>query len=486
MERRTMFRQARTTLRTLLAAGACAAALGSSAQAGDQPVSNPFGKINHFVIIYTENRSFDSVFGDFPGADGFAAKQDLAPQADFDGTVLKHLPVVRNKKNEADARFTAPLANAAFDLAAFVPPAEKTNDMVHRFYQEQEQINGGRNDRFAAVSDAGGLVMGYYQSAGQELARLARDYTLADHFHHSAFGGSFLNHIHLICACVPRFDNAPANLIAKLDSATGFLARTATSPKSTMAGGPDWENDGAVTPDFYAVNTLQPVAPPFSDKAPVEERLPPQTAPTIGDRLSGKGVSWAWYAAGWDDALSGKLKPYAPPENFQPHHQPFNYFAAYAPGSKARSEHLKDGTELMAAITSGTLPAVAFYKPIGRDNLHPGYTDLTTGDVHVADVVRSILAGPNAADTAIIITADENGGSWDHVAPPKGDRWGPGLRVPTLIVAKLAKHGFVDHTVYDTMAILKTLTVRFGLAALGTRDADSPDLRNAFAPEAGN
>ncbi len=76
--------------------------------------------------------------------------------------------------------------------------------MVHKFYQQQEQINGGRNDRFAAVSDAGGLVMGYYKGAEQKLWELAKEYTLADHFHHAAFGSSFLNHFWLVCACTPR------------------------------------------------------------------------------------------------------------------------------------------------------------------------------------------------------------------------------------------------------------------------------------------
>ena len=292
--------------------------------ADEAPQANPFGRINHFVVVYTENRSFDGVFGDFPGADGLASAKDIAPQTDFDGTVLKMLPPVRSRANEPDKRFPPGLANAPFDIAPFVPAAGKTLDMVHRFYQQQEQIHGGRNDRFAAVSDAGALVMGYYKSEGQELAALARDYVLADHFHHAAFGGSFLNHFFLICACAPKFETALPKMIAKIDPATGFLARTPASPRSTMDGGPVWENDGAVTSDFYAVNTLQPVAPPLSERAPPDERLPPQTLPTIGERLSEKGVTWAWFADGWTDVLGGKIKPYAPPENFQPHHQPFN------------------------------------------------------------------------------------------------------------------------------------------------------------------
>jgi acid phosphatase len=467
---------------TISVAVAALACLGVAHARAAEP--NPFGKINHFVVIYMENRSFDSLFSDIPGADGFQTAKSIPPQVDTDGSVLKTLPSVWAKIG-VDRRFDKPLSNAPFDIAPFVPASDTTLDMVHKFYQEQEQIDGGKMDRFAAVSDTGGLVMGYYGSAGQKLAGLGHDFVLLDHFHHAAFGSSFLNHIFMVCACAPKFDNAPAKMIAALDPKTGFLARKDESPKSAMDGAPKWVNDGAVTPDFYGINTIQPVAPPFSDRAPPEERLPPQTLPTVGERLSEKGISWVWYAGGWNDVLSGKIKVYTPPENFQPHHQPFNYFAAYAPGTKAREEHLKDGADLMAAIKAGALPAVAFYKPIGRDNEHPGYTNVTTGDAHAADVISAIMASPNWADTAILVTADENGGSWDHVAPPKIDRWGPGLRVPTILVSPLAKKGTIDHTVYDTTSILRTLEVRYGLAPLGTRDAGVADLRNAFTAEAG-
>ncbi len=87
---------------------------------------------------------------------------------------------------------------------------------------------------------------------------------------------------------------------------------------------------------------------------------------------------------------------------------------------------------------------------------------------------------PLWASTAVIITYDENGGSWDHVAPPKIDKWGPGSRVPTLIVSPFAKRGFVDHTQYDTSSILKFIEERYGLQPLGSRDAAANDLSNAF------
>ncbi len=469
-----MRRSGMTLLKPVALTALCAA---SSAAVADD---NPFAKINHIVVIYTENRSFDNLFPAFPGADGIRFGMSLAPQIDTDGSVLSRLPPALLGKGKVDARFPTDLPNAPFLIEDYLPQGIATGDLVHKFYQEQEQIDGGKNDRFAAVSDAGGLVMGYYDGSGQTLWDLAKSYTLADHFHHAAFGGSFLNHFWLVCACTPVFPDAPKAIVAALDPATGWLARASDSPKSALDGPPKWVSDGAVTLDGYAINTLQPSSAPYDPQSKPEARLPLQTLPTIGDRLSQAGIGWAWYSGGWADAVSGRIVPYAPPENFQPHHQPFNYFAAYAPGMPARAEHLKDGADFMTAIATGTLPAVAFYKPVGRDNLHPGYATLSAGEAHVDALVKALEQSPNWRDTLVIITSDENGGAWDHVAPPKADRWGPGTRVPTLILSPFAKKGFVDHTVYDTTAILKTIEVRFGLAPLGTRDAASPDLRNAL------
>jgi len=465
--------------RTLILTTVFAGIAMTPAWAQDASTPNPFGKINHFIVIYTENRSFDNLFAEFPGAEGLRPGMPVSPQLDADGTVLAHLPPV-TAKTKADGRFPAGLANAPFLVDDYLPQGEKTPDLVHKYYQEQEQIDGGKNDRFVEASDAGALVMGYYDGSDQKLFGLAKKYTLADHFFHAAFGSSFLNHFWLVCACTPSFPNALPSMIAAVDPATGWLARAEDSPKSVLDGPPKWVKDGAVTPDFFAVNTVQPPFPPYSTQSKPEERLPPQTMPTIGDRLTAKGVSWVWYSGGWSDANSGKIKSYDPPENFQPHHQPFNYFANFAPGTPARAEHLKDLTDLQAALAAGTLPAVVFYKPVGRDNLHPGYADLSTGENHVADLIEAIQKSSVFADTAIIITADENGGAWDHVAPPKIDRWGPGVRVPTLIISPFAKKGFVDHTVYDTTSILRTIEVRYGLEALGTRDAAAADMRNAF------
>src|SRR5204862_7394027 len=97
----------------------------------------------------------------------------------------------------------------------------------------------------------------------------------------------------------------------------------------------------------------------------------------------------------------------------QPHHQPLTHYARLAPGTAHRARHLKDVTAFLADIEKGTLPQVAFYKPTGRLNQHPSYTDLASGDEHIADVLERLRKSPQWAKMAVIVTYDENGGYWD-------------------------------------------------------------------------
>ncbi|HZS82858.1 MAG TPA: acid phosphatase [Stellaceae bacterium] len=425
------------------------------------PPPKGLDRIAHIIVIYLENHSFDNLFGDFPGANGRANAGKAAVQVDAEGRPYAALPPVYDayaKPPGPDPRFPAELPNKPFPIDAYVPQDQRAPDLVHRFYQEEMQIDGGKMDKFAAVSDARGLSMGYYDGSKMRLWRYAREYVLADNFFHAALGGSFLNHIWMICACTPRYEGAPAAMTAVL-RADGSL-----------------EKDGQITPDGFAVNTIQSVFTPHSAKITDKSRLlPPQTLPTIGDRLSEKNVSWAWYSGGWNAALAGDPAP-----SFQFHHQPFAYFAAYGDGTEARRRHLKDETDFLNDIDAGTVPAVAFYKPLGLDNEHPGYADITSGDRHVEAVIEKIRHSSAWPSSVIIVTYDENGGYWDHVAPPKIDRWGPGSRVPTVIISPFAKRHYVDHTFYDTTSILRLIEERFRLKPLGTRDAQANDLRAAL------
>ena len=206
--------------------------------------------------------------------------------------------------------------------------------------------------------------------------------------------------------------------------------------------------------------------------------VPSLTFPTIGDELTANNVTWAWYTGRWNSILAGGSS--SDSSLFQFHHQPFVYFANYADGKQAKADHLKDETDFDAALANGTLPSVSFWKPYGIDNEHPGYTDVMTGDNYLVAKINKIKASPIWKDCVIIVTYDEHGGFWDHVAPPVIDKWGPGSRVPGIIISPFAKVGFVDHTQYETVSILAFIEKRWGLPALGTRDAAANPFSNAF------
>jgi phospholipase C len=470
--------------------------------------------IQTVVVIYAENRSFDNLYGHFPGANGL---QNVAPgaaaQVDRDDTPLKELPPIW--EGLTGRGVTPPVTQAATEHMPNRPfgiddadgynqsLAVRTRDLWHRFYENQMQIDGGKNDKFAAFADSGALVMGHYDGSKLPLWTIAQHYTLADNFFMGHFGGSFSNHISLICACTPYYPNAdksPAKgsiSVVEPDGVTLTLAPN--GPKSALDGPPKFVNSGNLSPDFYAVNTMQPPYQPSRNKpAPNGDprfadpdnptTLPPQHAITIGDLLSLKGVSWAWYSGAWQAALDGKGG--APVPNFQFHHQPFNYFANYAPGTKAREEHLRDGgldgVEFIKATDEGKLPQVTFYKPQGNLNEHAGYAAVLDGDRHIADVIAHLRSGPQWPHMLVIVTYDENGGFWDHVAPPKADRWGPGTRIPAIIVSPYARKGYVDHTLYDTTSILRFITRRFELPKLHALTVRDEALRAHGEPPLGD
>jgi phospholipase C len=417
-------------------------------------------RVGHIIVIFLENRSFDHLYGLFPGADGISNAGAAGAQVTSQGNHYSVLPAVLDNNSPfwIDTRFAVGLPNGPFRADRYINLRAMTGDPVHRFYQEQEQINDGKMNRFVDVSGVGGLPMGYFDGHELPLFRLAQEYTLADRFFHAAFGGGFLNHLWLVCACTPRFDDAPIELHAQVDP-NGWLI-----------------SDGAVTPDGFAVNTIQPRFGPHDPTVTDERyRLPPQSMPTIGRRLTDAGVSWAWYSGGYAAASAGHADP-----TFVYHHQPFAYFADYAEGTAGRAEHLKDERDMLNAINERTLPAVSFYKPLGVDDEHPGYTNVQDGDNHAAWLIQTIRNSFIWDDAVIIVTYGSNGGIWDHVAPPKVDRWGPGTRVPAIIISRFAKKHFVDHTPYDTTSILKLIETRWHLMPLGERDGNAANLVNAL------
>ncbi len=304
------------------------------------------------------------------------------------------------------------------------------------------------------------------------------------------------------------------------------LTTTATSPASALDGPPSFVGSTVITPAikgvFYSVNTTQPpfapsgnavvstsvtpnIAPQSQINLKSSSTLPAQTQTHIGDLLTKAGVNYAYYAGGWNFALTHD--PFAAGTsaanpNFQYHHQPFNFFADFDPstavGTANRAGHLFDAgvaspdqiaqgelpvSRFLTDIEQGTLPPVSFYKPNGPVNEHNGYANVTDGDKHIAAVVKALQSSPQYKHMLIVITYDEFGGIWDHVAPPKADIFGPGTRIPAIIISPYAKHGYIDHTQYDTTSVLRFITRKWHLPALdGIKQRDRLLVKNGHPP----
>jgi phospholipase C len=263
----------------------------------------------------------------------------------------------------------------------------------------------------------------------------------------------------------------------------------------------------------FAVNTIQPPYQPFS--SPTALKLPPQTHATIGDRLSDRGIDWAWYSGGWSnadgdvggpgwtngtgptcsdpDTATGAVFPNCPNKLFQYHHQPFNYFQAYAPGTAARERHLRDEDEFESLAAASRrqcrLKPVSLIKPVGAENEHPGYASEHTGSDHLVDLLKAVEDSGCAKDTMVVVTYDEFGGQWDHVPPPgqgtttpgPHDEMGPSSRIPALTIAPGLQRRFgVDHASHDTTSIMATIERRFRLRPVTDRDARVRDLSTVF------
>jgi acid phosphatase len=548
-------------LRRFLGLGVAAAALvvlaaagGAGASRGDDQLS----KIEHIVVIYEENHSFDNLYGGWEGVNGLA-NADAAHTTQVDEAGSPYACLLQN-----DVNLTSPplsvtctdpahgiashFTNEPFAIDAFLPPDVRTcpqpgvfapnglppspsnlpggctRDIVHRFYQEQYQLNDGHQNLYTTGSDAVGLTQGYYDTRSLPIYRYLHSgdhphYAIADDFFQSAFGGSFLNHQWLIAAASPVWTGAPVANHSIIDSNGMPTAYPLYTPTGPVLDRQLTQLCPSVVPNRacgdYAVNTIQPAFQPFRGSP----QLPPQTGTTIGDELSTAGVSWAWYAGGWSnadgdvgapgwtngfvpgvcadpDSQPNPAWPFCPNKVFQFHHQPFNYFAAFDPSTPAglanRQAHLKDEAEFQSLVGDSSkscqLDSVSFVKPIGLENEHPGYTSEPRGSSHLVDLLQAIQGTACAKDTMVIVTYDEFGGQWDHVSPPgqggtpgTHDLWGPGTRIPALIVSPFLRGNFVvDHTQYDTTSILATIEQRYGLAPLSSRDAAVDSLSNVF------
>jgi phospholipase C len=498
----------RRFLKSLAATGAAALLQNRFAPAraqalGEADLQGLRAKIDHIVVIYQENRSFDHYFGAYQphggarvngllDSEGVVDSRFAGLQKSATGAPYTTLPLPYQIPTFANAI----LENRPFHLGPYISPESNVPwDPLHHFFRMFAQIDGGKMDYFVALALTGphaffdksrvlsagqkmlaestpsGAVLGYYTRDDlPDYYRLADEYVLFDNFFQAMSGGSTGNALYLVAA------------------------RSAVSSKVS----PD--RVGSLVPPVFdrpydksgiLINDLPPINGPSETFMGSIDLSPPpeeQTYPTIADRLDAASLSWVWYNEGWNAVKPWALKTaFDPgdgsvvvdnPEGYLPHHNPFQYLPTWSRNVKAG--HMRDSDDFLEDLRTGKLPHVSFLKAGGSRDEHPADSAPRWGEQWVMGLLKALGDSGAWEKTAVIITYDEGGGFWDHVAPPRPDPYGCGTRVPALLISPWTRRGYVDHKVADTTSVLKLIEARFDLPALHTRDAAAYNLLDGF------
>jgi phospholipase C len=391
-----------------LVAVAAAAAFVRSASSHDAP--RPRGvplqgihKIKHVVIIMQENRSFDSYFGTFPGADGIPMDRGEPLVCAFDPKTRRciepfHDPRDRNVGGPHDH------LNAIHDI---------NHRLMNGFvWQERKVLNRAclvRNDPTCSVSADRIDVMGYHDA--REIPNYwayARNFVLQDHMFQPDTSWSL-----------------PAHLFAVSE----------WSAKCSRRGDP-----------MSCVNAIQ--SPPSPPGEPQSNGKRPDYAWTDLTYLFHKHhVSWRYYIfkggePDCEDDGAMFCKPKQQNARTPGIWNPLPWFTTVRQDHQLRN--IRSVSHFFWAAKHGTLPQVSWVIPNDKVSEHPPAL-VSRGQAWVTGLVNAIMRGPNWSSTAIFLTWDDWGGFYDHVAPPIVDRNGYGLRVPGIVISPYARRGFIDH-----------------------------------------
>jgi phospholipase C len=432
-----------------------------------------------------------------------------------------------------DSRVTnaSKLQNTVFQwTGATLPYDAYQGDQVHRLFHMWQQSDcdvtnataanpsGCLNDLYPFVGiardDSGGNSMGFFNmQAGDApvLKRLADEYTMSDNFHESVMGGTAANHIELGDADAIFWEtfkgitSPPAN-IANPDPTSPTSDKYKkdkqwTNCSDTSQPGipaivnylkslPYHPSPNCAAGKFYMINNL---SPGFLANGQIYEtgilsgsNVPPSSLRTIGDELNDHEVSWAYYGGGYNAAVrvaNGSTDPldqligvnnYCDICNFE------SYATSIMGDSKQRAKHIKDAVDFFSDVEKDELPAVSFLKPDGFLDGHPASSKLDLFEAMLEKVLDELKKQPDLFEsTALIVTFDENGGSWDSGYFQPIDFFGDATRIPLIMVSKYSKGGKVVHSYTDHVSILKFIERNWGLNPLTSRSRDN--LHNPIA-----
>ncbi len=453
--------------------------------------------IQHLVVIFQENVSFDHYFGTYPVA------------ANTDGTPFHARPGTPSVNGLTPALLTAnPNTASPQRIPSTIP---LTCDQGHGYTPEQKAFDGGLMDAFVQNTDVEscsapdkslpGLVMDYYDgNTVTAMWNYAQHYALNDNSFGTVFGPSTPGALNLISGQTHGgYAVTPAGVKVTDPS---VVASADAQGVGTVIGDPD---------------------PAFDDCANGRNHLL-QQGTNVGDLLNAKHVTWGWFQGGFrpTSTVDGKAVCGSTHTNvggatitdYSPHHEPFQYYAStsnphhLAPSSVAaigrtdQANHQYDLADFDAALAADNLPAVSFLKASEYQDGHAGYSDPLDEQHFLVNTINALQRSRDWASTAVVIAYDDSDGWYDHVMSPilnpshdpatdalngtgqcgsaakaplggYADRCGYGPRLPLLVISPYARRNYVDNTLTDQTSILRFIEDNWGTGRVGDASFDA-------------
>ncbi|HEY2315961.1 MAG TPA: alkaline phosphatase family protein [Streptosporangiaceae bacterium] len=392
-------------------------------------------KIKHVIIIMQENRSFDSYFGTYPGADGIPLRHVCVPNP--------RGKCIRPYHDTADINGGGPhgLSNAIPDIAG---------GKMNGFVKQSDNAAKGcidPNDP-ACSSSSPSDVMGYH--TGAEIPNYwayAQNFVLNDHMFEPVKAWSLPAHLYMVSAWSAR-----------------CRSHSPMSCSSSIVGP-------------YGIDQMQNAV---NDELSTGKTSIDLAWTDITWLLYARHVSWAYYVqtgtqpdCANDSALT--CSPVAQGAATPGIWNPLPLFG------DVRHDHqlhnIRPLGSYLDAARAGTLPAVSWIVPSQPDSEHPT-ASIHQGQAYVTALINAAMKSPDWSSTAIFLSWDDWGGFYDHVPPPRVDRNGYGLRVPGIVISPYARQGYVDHQILSSDAYLKFIEDDFlGSARLNPATDHRPDSR---------
>ncbi|MGW3627746.1 phospholipase C [Streptomyces sp. NPDC000880] len=452
--------------------------------------------IQHLVVIYQENVSFDHYFGTYPFAantDGtkFVAAPNTPSVNGLSSALLQHNPNAANPQRLSSSQAI-------------------TCDQNHNYGAEQKAADGGLMDMFVQYANKDtcappavsvpNVGMDYYDgNTVTGLWNYAQHFAMSDNSFSTTFGPSTPGVLNLVSG-----------------QTHGGYAVTPSGQKV---------NDPSVvsSPDANGVGTvINDPDPAFDDCANSSNHLA-MTGPNIGDLLNKQNVTWGWFQGGFQPTSTNTGKSVCGSTHtniggtkvtdYSPHHNPFEYYQSTsnphhlpptsvpAIGHTDQANHQYDLTNFNSALQAGNLPAVSFLKAASYQDGHAGYSNPIDEQKFLATTVNALQKSKDWKSTAVVIAYDDSDGWYDHVMPPivnashdataSGDalngagvcgsgtpmggyqnRCGYGPRQPLLVISPFAKTNYVDHSITDQTSILKFIEDNWGTGRIGNSSFD--------------